>query len=92
MITLEDIEDMTCLSREEIEAVAEHDKLPDLNAAILADYTMHQHHGPARVQEMICEDIRDALHKGDKTHAKALYGVLHHFLHEHPDAARGAPG
>ncbi|SMX49239.1 hypothetical protein [Maliponia aquimaris] len=90
MITLDDIEDMTCLTREEIEAVAELGHLPEVNAACLADYIMHQHHGPARVQEMICEDIRAALHRGDKTHVRELYGVLHHFLKEHPDAARGA--
>lgn len=92
MITLEDIEDMTCLSREEIEAVAEHDHVPELNAACLADYMMHQHHGPAHVQNMICEDIREALHKDDLVHARELYGVLHHYLRDHPDAARGADG
>lgn len=90
MITLDDIEDMTCLTREEIEAVAELGHLPEVNAACLADYLMHQHHGPARVQEMICEDIRAALHRGDKDHARDLYGVLHHFLQQHPDAVRGA--
>ena len=90
MITLEDVEDMTCLTRAEIDAVAEHDSLPELNAATLAEYLLHEHHGPARLQEMICDDIRDALHRGDKAHAKVLYGVLHHFLRTHPDAARGA--
>ena len=90
MITLDDIEDMTCLTREEIEAVAEHDHLPEVSASCLAEYTLHQHHGPAKLQQMICEDIRDALHRGDKSHAKELYGVLHHFLREHPEAARGA--
>lgn len=92
MITLDDIEDMTDLTREEIEAVAEHDGIPDLNAACLAQYTMGQPHGPARMQQVICEDIRAALHRGDLAHAKDLYGVLHHFLREHPEAARGVPG
>ncbi|MBV7394144.1 hypothetical protein [Mameliella sediminis] len=91
MITLDDIEDMTCLTRDEIEAVAEHDHLPEVNASCLAEYLMQQHHGAAKVQQMICEDIREALHRGDKEHAKDLYGVLHHFLKEHPEAARGAP-
>jgi hypothetical protein len=90
MITFEDVADMTCLSREEIEAVAEHESVPDLNAATLAEYIMHEHNGPARLQQIICEDIRTALHKGDKAHAKDLYGVLHHFLQAHPDAVRGS--
>ncbi|WGW05582.1 hypothetical protein [Tropicibacter oceani] len=92
MITLEDVQGMTCLSREEIEAVAEHEGIPDLDAACLADYMMHEHHGPAKVQQMICEDIRAALRKDDVPRAKELYGVLHHFLTEHPEAARGAEG
>ncbi len=90
MITLDDIEDMTCLTREEIAAVAEHDALPELNASAFGDYLMHMPKGPQQVQRMICEDIRDALHAGDLPHAKSLYAVLHHFLETHPEAARGA--
>lgn len=81
---------MTCLTREEIEAVAEHDLLPGLNASALGEYLMHQHHGAAKVQNMICDDIRNALHRKDISHARELYAVLHHFLTEHPEAARGA--
>ncbi|SFP75819.1 hypothetical protein SAMN04488047_11257 [Tranquillimonas alkanivorans] len=90
MITLDDIEDMTILTREEIAAVAEHEHLPELDAAVLGDYVMHAHHGPARVQTMICEDIRDALHRRDKDEAKRLFVVLRHFMAGHPDAARGS--
>lgn len=90
MITLDDIEDMTCLTRAEIEAVAEHEGLPALNAATLGDYLMHQHKGPQHVQQMICEDIRTALHGGKLEHARELYGVLHHFIADHPEAEHGA--
>lgn len=92
MITLDDIEDMTDLTREEIDAVAEHEHLPDLNAAVLADKMMHMHHGPQKVQQMICEDIRTALHRGNLPHARELFVVLHHFIADHPDAAQGAEG
>lgn len=90
MITLDDIEDMTCLTREEIAAVAEHEHMPELNASALAEYMMHIPHGPQKVQQMICEDIRGALHRGDLDHARELYAVLHHFMSEHPEAARGS--
>ena len=90
MINLDDIEDMTCLTRAEIEAIAEHENLPDLNAAALGEYTMKLHHGPQRVQEMICEDIRAALHKDNVAHARELYAVLHAFLKAHPEAVRGS--
>jgi hypothetical protein len=90
MISLDDIMDMTDLTREEIAAVAEHEGLPDVSASTLADYMMHLHHGPQMVLRMISEDIRAALRRDDVDHARDLYAVLHHFVATHPDAARGA--
>ena len=90
MISLDDIEDMTDLSRAEIEAIAEHEHLGEGDAALFGDYVMHIHHGPTRVQQMICEDIREALHADDLAHARDLFGVLRRFMAEHPEAARGS--
>ncbi|MEX5730024.1 hypothetical protein Ga0609869_003377 [Rhodovulum iodosum] len=90
MISIDDIEDMTSLTREEIAAIAAHEHLPDLNASALGDYMMHIHHGPQKVQAMICDDIRDALHADDVPKARELYAVLHHFIADHPEAVRGA--
>ncbi|ARC90557.1 hypothetical protein [Rhodovulum sp. MB263] len=89
MISLDDIEDMTDLSRDEISAIAEHENLPEADASLLGDYLMHLHHGPQRVQAMICEDIRAALHRDDTRRAAELYAVLHSFLASHPEAAQG---
>lgn len=90
MISLDDIEDMTCLTRAEIRALAEHDHTSELSAALLGDYLMQLHHGPQAVQRMICEDVRDALHAGDVDQARALFGTLRHFIARHPEAVRGA--
>ena len=90
MISLDDIEDMTCLTRDEIAAIAEHEHLPEVNAAALGEYLMHLHHGPQRVQAMICDDIRTALHRDDLPHARVLFATLRHFIAEHPDAVRGS--
>lgn len=90
MINMNDIMDMTDLTHEEIAAIAEHEGLPELNASALGEYLMHHHKGPQEVNRMISEDIREALHKGDKAHARELFVVLQHFIAEHPDAARGA--
>jgi hypothetical protein len=90
VIAIDDIMDMTGLTREEIAAVAEHEGLPDVSAAALAEYTMHLHHGPQTVLRMISDDIRAALHRDDADHARALYAVLHRFVAAHPEAARGA--
>ncbi len=92
MITVDDVVGMTCLTEEEVAALAEHDHLSSYDAALLGDYLMHQHHGAAKVQQLICEDVREALHKDDVAHAKELYKVLHHFLDGHPEAVRGVSG
>ncbi|ROU03590.1 hypothetical protein [Histidinibacterium lentulum] len=89
MINIDDIEDMTCLTRGEIAAIAEHEHVGELNAALLGEYLMHVHHGAHRVNEMICEDIRAALHRGETGHARELFAVLRTFIADHPEAARG---
>ena len=86
MINLDDIMDMTDLTHEEIAAVAEHEGLPDVNAAALADYLLHHHRGPQVVAGMISDDLRDALRNGRKAHARELYVVLRHFVETHPEA------
>jgi hypothetical protein len=92
MINLHDIVDMTDLTPEEVAAVAEHEHLPDLNAAALADYLMHAPKGPQTVMRMISEDIRAALRRDDLPHARALFAVLRHFAASHPEAVRGSEG
>ena len=89
MITLDDIEDLTDLTRAEIAALAEHEHVGLMRASLLGDYLMHQHHGPQKVQAMICDDIRAALHADDVAHARELFATLRHFMAEHPEAARG---
>lgn len=90
MINMHDVMDMTDLTEDEIAAIAEHEGLPDLNAAALAEYMMHVRKGPQAILQMISEDIRAALRRDDVRHARDLYAVLHHFVSEHPDAVRGA--
>lgn len=89
MINENDILDMTCLTREQIAAIAEHEHIDAVSAAELGEYLMHLHHGPQKVQQMICEDIADALHADNLVQARALYAALKAFLADHPEALRG---
>lgn len=90
MISLDDIEDMTCLTRAEIAAIAEHEHITEANATLMGEYLMHIHHGPQKVQQYICDDIREALHNHDTAHARTLLATLRQFMADHPEAARGA--
>ncbi len=89
MINGQDIVDMGILSREEIAALAEHAHTSECSATLMAEYLLHLPHGAARVQEMIADDIRAALHAHELDKARALYATLHHFIAEHPEAVRG---
>lgn len=90
MITLDDIEDMNCLSRAEIAAIAEHEHIGDFDASMLAEYLMHLPKGAQKVQQMICDDLREAMRKHEVGHAKALFVTLQRFTADHPDSVRGA--
>ena len=89
MITQDDVIDMTDLTREEVAAVAEHDHLCRVDAAALAQYVLEHHRGAARIQDMICDDIRAALHRQDLPHARELFATLKHFVAHHPEAVHG---
>ena len=88
MISIRDCIDMCGLTRDEVDAIAEHEHIPEIAAAALADYLMHLPKGPRTVREMIRDDIREAVNRGNSRHARELLGALHHFLTEHPEGKR----
>ena len=74
------------LTEEEVLAIAEHEHLPEIAAAALAQYVLSQEHGTEKVRDMIVDDIRQAQRTGDRQHVLALLHVLHHFLKTLPEA------
>jgi hypothetical protein len=89
MITLEDCIAFCGLTHEEVQALAEHEHIPEIAAAALAEYLLKQRRGPEKIHEMIVEDIRAALHRGDRKHAHELFGALRHYLSTHPECGAG---
>jgi len=85
MITLEECIALCGLSPEEIDAICEHEHIPEVAAAALADSLMRHKAGERRVARMIRDDIRDALAAGDRKHAASLLVTLRKFLAAHPD-------
>lgn len=83
MITLEDCIAMSGLTREEIDAIAEHEHLPESAAAALAAYLIETEGGADAITRMIRDDIRAALSHGNREHAAELLAALRHFLAEH---------
>jgi hypothetical protein len=85
MITLQDCIAFCGLTEEEVLAIAEHEHVPEMAAAALADYLLKQRRGADKIHTMIVEDIRAALHRGDREHARELFAALQHFLETHPE-------
>jgi hypothetical protein len=89
MISLEDCIALCGLNADEVEAIAEHEHIPEMAAAAFANYLLQQAGGPERIRTMIIEDIHKSLDDGRVRHATELFMALRHFLQEHPAARVG---
>ena len=91
MITLEDCIAFCGLTEQEVLAIAEHEHIPEVAAAALAEYLLNRPKGAGRIRDMICDDIRTALDRGNNKHAAELVSALRHYLETHPDARCSEP-
>jgi len=86
MISFEDCIGLCGLTEAEIAAIAEHEHVPDVAAAILGQYLLHQQHGPEQICQMIVDDLRCALGNANAKHAAELVSALRQLLSDHPEA------
>lgn len=86
MLTYEDCVGLCELTEEEVEAIAEHEHIPEIVATELGCYLIHTDDGLPRIRRIILDDIEMAEKRGDKRHAITLKLVLKHFVDTHPQA------
>jgi hypothetical protein len=89
MISVEDCIGMCGLDADEVEAIAEHEHIPEVAAAAFAQYLLQQAGGAERIRIMMIDDIHKALDDGHVRHAAELFMALRHFLEQHPAARVG---
>jgi hypothetical protein len=87
MLTVEDCIGLVDLPEDVIEAIAEHEHLPEVVAAELAEYLIESPDGTPRIRAMIQDDIQHALDHKSYAHAAILVGVLRRFIEQHREAA-----
>lgn len=92
MITLDDCLAFCGLTEAEVQAIAEHEHIPEIAAAGLASYLLCSDHGAERIREMIVDDLVAAQKRGDTQHARELVMVLRHFLTAHPEGGDAGGG
>jgi hypothetical protein len=90
MLTLDDCIGLCDLTEEEIQAIAEHEHVPEIVAAELGNYLVVTPGGQRRIRRIILDDIAAAQARGDKRHTLRLELVLRHFCDTHPDYRKSA--
>lgn len=84
MLTYEECLDLSDLTQDEVEAIAEHEHADPIIAMAIGHY-LCTHEGEAKVRKIILDDIANAHRKGDKAHEELLRKVLKHFISTHPE-------
>ena len=85
MISLEDCIALCGLDADAVQAISEHEHLPEIEAAAVARALMQRPGGAGRVRDMIVDDIRAAVRRGETRHARDLLATLQHFLQHFPE-------
>lgn len=85
MLTFEDCLAFAELSEAEINAIAQHERLPELAALELGNYLLHTPDGLPRIRRIILDDIESAEAAGNPQRVLLLKATLHHFAETHPD-------
>ena len=84
MIRLEDCIELCGLTEEEVLAIAQHERLPEIVAAELGNYLVSTPDGELCIKAMILDDLARAAGAGDRARALALKLVLRRFIVQHP--------
>ena len=87
MLTYEDCVGMCELTEEEVDAIAEHEHIPNIVATELGNYLVHEKSGIPMIRRIITDDIEMAEKRGDREHALVLKLTLRHFVQTHLSAA-----
>lgn len=87
MLTYEDCLGLSEMTEEEIEAIAEHEHIPEMVALEMGNYLVSTPAGERRVKAIILDDIALANEQGNTRHALVLKTVLKHFVAQHHLAA-----
>lgn len=89
MLTYEDCVALAELTEEEVAAIAAHEHVPEIIAAELGNYLVHDPHGVPRIRQIIVDDIAQARERGDVAGVARLKLVLKHFVATHRPGRAG---
>ena len=88
MLTFEDCLGLCELTEDEVEAIAEHEHVPEIVALELAQYLAETAEGERVLRRFIIEDMEAARSHGDTDRLARLEVALKHFVITHPRCCR----
>jgi hypothetical protein len=84
MLTLEDCIGLCGLTEEEVRAIAQHERIPEIAAAEMGNYLVSSPDGEMCIKDMIRDDLAQACGCGDRERELSLKLVLRNFILQHP--------
>jgi hypothetical protein len=84
MLSFEDCIGLCGLTEDEVRAIAEHERIPEIAAAELGYYLVSTPDGELCIRAMIRDDIARAAAEGHYERELALKLVLRNFILQHP--------
>ena len=84
MLTYEDCLELSELTEEEVESIAQHEHIPEIVALELGHYLIETPDGIPMIKRIILDDIEAERRRGHTEKALHLKLVLRHFVHTHP--------
>jgi len=84
MLTLDDCIGLCELSEDEVLAIAEHERIPEIAAAEMAHYLLRKPDGELVIKAIIRDDIGSAITRCDRARELALKSMLRNFVLQHP--------
>lgn len=84
MLCLEDCIALCGLTEEEVQAIAEHENIPEAAAAEMGNYLVASADGEQCIKSMIRDDIAHAARSGNRARELTLKLVLRDFILGHP--------
>lgn len=84
MLTIKDCIALSDLTEAQVDAIAEHEHIPEMLAVELGCCLAHCSGGNERIVHILADDIAEARAHGRTDHAAELVSVLKDFVATHP--------
>lgn len=88
MLTIQDCLELCGLTEDEIEAISEHEHIPDICALELGEAMLKSERGVAEIKRFILEEITLAQAHGRPEKAARFEAAYRHFESAHPAVPR----